>query len=282
MKKKVFVVLFVLILFLLSGCKSSGDFVNGKEYSTANGDIVPVDIKNVKITCTIQQTDIGSENYIPITGTLTNNTNVTLNDYTVRFAISNESEPGFLLYTGDIAPGETVIYEGHFLPEDVWHWYTADEIKPNWIITGYEVNEEQLVAISYDFLKDEYSWTYGNIDEFNKLVEEEDIKEEDVNSIVGEWQIDASESTTKISNLQFNSDDTFKWLLSIGGKGPFLYTGNYIVAGDKLSLYIFDPIGKVCEGTFLFVNNNTIKFQGEYYNRSTGLDFTSGLTEEDF
>jgi hypothetical protein len=274
MKKRVFVVLFVLVVFLLSGCKSGNNFVNGKQYSTANGDTVPVDIKDVDITYTIQQGDIGGESrVIPVTGTITNNTDVVLNGYIARFTILNKYESGGFLYEGNIKPGETVIYEGEFLSENIWHWYSVGDIKPYLIMTGYNVNEEQLVVISYDFQKDEYSWTYEDIDEFNELVGEEDV-EENIEPIVGEWRVDTSKSTTKISNLQFNSDDTFKWLLSDLGKGPFLYTGNYIVADGKLSLYILDPFESVSECSFVFINKNTMKFEGEYYNRSTGLDFT--------
>lgn len=171
MKRKLLIALLsVAVIFMICGCSLpvTSAYINGKSYSTANGDKLPVDVGNISLTYQLEQQDMSGVNSIPVTAQLTNKTNVTFADSYYLIFSCVDGSTGNLSYMGSIKPGQTITITGFLLPKTPGYAYKADDISFTSILTGFDPNDEQHGSISYHISEKVYEWDYMPADEYYK------------------------------------------------------------------------------------------------------------------
>lgn len=159
-RKSLAVLLFVLVIFILSGCATvnPSGYENGKQYSTTKADEAPLDFSKLQLTPHVKQTNYSGTTTVFVTYDFTNNTDVTfVNIFTISIS-SPDGGNGIMTHSGSIAPGETVVLDGYLMPATPGKTYTADDLKYKNINTEYILNEKQNMTLRLDFETGTISW----------------------------------------------------------------------------------------------------------------------------
>lgn len=151
--KKEFLVVLLLALAVLSfsGCETEkiDEYPLRRDYSTAEGDIVPFNIDDLEVNIDVQKPPYISDK-IAFRATITNNSDKTLTAIFISTVVNGGSMVKPAIVRQALAPGGTKISTGVIDIDDANKIYTDNDVTIEKIIVEYGVTDDKKINIIFE------------------------------------------------------------------------------------------------------------------------------------